>query len=199
MNAHPVQLQVEPAKLHRIHVAVRLVLLCALAMVGCSSMYWLLYLAVPALVALMVSGDGAQHYLGREAPAFVRALRWLAGAYAYLWLLTDAVPTDDASGPVQLEMRVEGVPTAGSALSRLVTSLPALLLLALMSLVATPLWIVGAVCILAVERMPAAITDFITMKLRYQFRLVAYHLSLVDAYPVVSDTELPHAPHSHPA
>jgi hypothetical protein len=197
MSAHPVQLQVEPARLHRIHVAVRLVLLCALAMVGCSSVYWLLYLVLPALVALMVSGDGAEHYLGREAPAFVRALRWVAGAYAYLWLLTDAPPTVDASGPVELEVLVEGVPTAASALSRLVTSLPGLLLLALMSMVAVPLWIVGAVSILATERMPAAITDFIAMKLRYQFRLVAYHLSLVDAYPVVTDADAPHAPHSH--
>ncbi len=57
-------------------------------------------------------------------------------------------------------------------------------------------WIVGAIGILASERLPAAIADFIAMKLRYQFRLVAYHLSLVDAYPVLADPPLPHAPHS---
>jgi hypothetical protein len=34
------------------------------------------------------------------------------------------------------------------------------------------------------------------MKLRYQFRLVAYHLSLIDSYPLLVDSPLSHAPHS---
>jgi hypothetical protein len=31
------------------------------------------------------------------------------------------------------------------------------------------------------------------MKLRYQFRLIAYHLSIVEAYPALTDAPLSHA------
>jgi hypothetical protein len=37
--------------------------------------------------------------------------------------------------------------------------------------------------VLASERVPPALSDFIEATLRYQFRLFAYHLSLVDRYP----------------
>jgi hypothetical protein len=199
MSPHPVQFHVEPSRMHRVQVVVRLALLLALAAIGCSSVYWLLYLALPVVAALLVSRDGAVLYLGRDAPGVIRVLRWLAGAYAYLWLLTDALPTSEAGGPVELAVEVGGTPTPNSALVRLVTSLPALLLLAILSMAAVLLWMIGAIAILATERMPAAIADFISMKLRYQFRVVAYHLSLVDAYPALADSPLAHAPHSDAA
>jgi hypothetical protein len=196
MIGHPVRFHVEPSRMDRVQVAVRLVLLTALAAIGCSSVYWVLYLALPVAAALLVSRDGPERYLRDDAPGIVRFLRWLAGAYAYLWLLTDALPTSDARGPVELEVEAGGRPTAGSALWRLVLSLPALLLLAILSMVASVLWILGAVAIVAVARTPAWIADFIAMKLRYQLRLTAYHLSVVDAYPSIADVSLPHAPPS---
>jgi hypothetical protein len=180
----------------RVHVAIRLVVLAALAAVGCSSVYWLLYIALPVVAALLVSRDGAERYLADDAPGIVRSLQWLSGAYAYLWLLTDRLPTSEAVGSVELTIDVGGKPTATSALVRLVTSLPALLLLLILSMVAAFLWIIGAVAILATKRMPAAIADFVSMKLRYQFRIAAYHLSLVDAYPSLAESPLPLAPHS---
>jgi hypothetical protein len=194
MSSHPVQFHVERSRMQRMQVVVRLAILAALGAVGCSSVYWLIYLALPAVAAVLVSRDGAERYLRDDAPPAARVLVWMAGAYAYLWLLTDALPGSDASDPVELAVEVGGKPTAGSALLRLITSLPALLLLAVLSMAAVPLWIVGAIAVLATERMPAALADFIAMKLRYQFRLVAYHLSLVDAYPLLVDAPLPHAP-----
>ena len=198
MDAYPVELHVDPSRMHRGHVLVRLALLAALAAIGCSSAYWLLYLALPMIAALLVSRDGSDRYLDRDAVDIVGVLRWFAGAYAYLWLLTDALPTSEASGPVVLSVEAGGRPTVSSALWRLLTSLPALLLLAILSMAASLLWIVGAIAILVAGRVPAAITDFISMKLRYQFRLVAYHLSLVDAYPALADSRLVHSqsPHS---
>jgi hypothetical protein len=80
-----------------------------------------------------------------------------------------------------------------SALTRLVTSLPALLVLALLSVVAGLLWIVAAVTVLVRERVPAGIARFIAIVLRYQFRLVAYHLSLVDRYPSLQEGTVVHA------
>lgn len=187
MDRHPVILRIESARMHRAHVAVRLVLLVCLGTLGCSSGYWLVYFMVPAVAALLVSRDGGEAYLRGSSRRLLPILRWLAGAYAYLWLLTDAVPRVDADGPVQLEIDPGGNPTVEKAIARLFTSFPALLFLVLLSVVAVPLWVIGALAIVVSERVPAFVGDFLSMKLTYQFRLVAYHLSLVDAYPSLSD------------
>ena len=195
MGPHPVQLEVTQAspRRDRLHVVIRIVFLAAVATLGCSSLYWVLYLAIPAVVAAVVARDGAVRYLEGDAPRIVRALRWIAGAYAYLWLLTDELPTSERA-PAELTVDCAGHPTTGSALSRLGTSLPALVLLVLLSMVASILWVVGALAILFTERLPGGIADFITIKLRYQFRLVAYHLSLVESYPAIAESASPHAP-----
>ncbi len=182
-----VQFRVESSPMSRAQVAVRVVLLLALATIGCSSLYWLLYLALPAIAALLISRDGAEAYLAKDGPRVVRVLRLAAAAYAYLWLLTDDVPSADGAGPVEFTVDVGGSPTASSAVRRLVTSLPALLLLAALSMIAGVLWVIGALAILGTGRVPTPIAEFVAMKIGYQFRLVAYHLSLVDAYPSLTD------------
>jgi hypothetical protein len=197
MIRQPVQLRVEPSPMSRAHVVVRIVLLLMVATVGCSSLYWLLYLALPAMAAVFISRDGADGYFTKDAPGAVRVLRLAAAIYAYLWLLTDDVPSADGDGAVELTVDVGGHPTVSSALQRLLTSLPALLLLALLSIVAAVLWVLGALAILATGRVPTAIADFITMKLAYQCRLIAYHLSLVDAYPSLADVPARHDPRPH--
>lgn len=196
MTRQPVQFRVESAPMSRTQVVVRVVLLLALATVGCSSLYWLLYLALPAIAALIISRDGAEGYLANHAPRIVRVLRWAAAAYAYLWLLTDDVPSANGDGPVELTVDAGGSPTVSSALRRLLTSLPALLLLAALSMIAAVLWVIGALAILATRRVPTAIAEFVAMKVGYQFRLVAYHLSLVDAYPSLADLRAGHLPRS---
>jgi hypothetical protein len=198
MTPHPVQLHIEVLPVRRVQVLVRLVLLAALSALGCSSLYWVLYLALPVVAALLVSRDGPERYLASDSGRIVRALRWLASAYAYLWLLTDAVPgaTDERGGPVDLDVATGGTPTATSALLRLVTTLPALLLLLILSLATAVFWVFAAIAVVTREQVPAAIRDFITMTLRFQFRVVAYHLSLVDTYPVPGEPALPHEPHS---
>jgi Domain of unknown function (DUF4389) len=172
-----------PPQMARIHVFIRLALLVALGIVGCSSLYWLFYLGAPAVVALLVAqGDGTR-YLSKEAPSVTRALRWLAGAYAYLWLLTDTPPSAKLDGTTHFELTPDCAPTAGSALLRIIYSLPALLLLAILSMVASVLWLVGAILILVRGQVPEGIRIFIEVTLRYQFWLVAYHLSLTTVYP----------------
>jgi hypothetical protein len=181
----------------RLHVLIRLVLLGAVATAGLSSLYWLLYLAVPMVVALIISDEGADYYMEQDAPRAARILQWIAGAYAYLWLLTDEMPKAQPGGTVQLEIELHAEPTVRSAFVRLVTSVPALIVLALLSVVAAVLWVFGALSILVVRRVPLGVSDFIAMKLQYQFRLLAYHLSLVDEYPAVEGLPPHDAPHSH--
>jgi len=193
MSNHPVELGVEhPKQTARIHVVIRLVLLAAFAALGCSGIYWFLYLALPALATIAILRKGGERYLTQDAPGIVTVLRWFASAYAYLWLLTDVLPTA-AGSPVDLRIQVGGHPTAGSALLRLLSSVPALVLLSLLSVVAGILWIVGAVVVLVRERIPGPIARFLTLTLRIQFQLVAYHLSLVEAYPSLRRAEVAHA------
>jgi hypothetical protein len=190
MSAHPVQLLIErPARASRLHVGVRLALMLAIAAFGCSSMYWVVYLALPAMAALVVARKGGPRALAENGPPAVRALRWLAAAYAYLWLLTDEPPASER-GPVDLRVEFTGEPTPVTALLRLVYSLPGLVVLCLLSLAAGVMWLVGAVYVLVSERLPGAVGDFLALTLRYQFRLVAYPLSLVDRYPSLEESRL---------
>lgn len=191
MSTHPLQLQIEtPERMQRIHVFIRLVLLAALGTLGWSSVYWLAYLALPGVAALLLATEGPERYFAEDAPKIARVLRWLASAYAYLWLLTDELPTAEG-GTVTLEVDVGGKPTPASALLRLVTSIPALLLLTLMSFAAGVLWIIEAIVILLRARPSVAIGDFLALTLRYQFRLIAYHVSLVDRYPSLESAPAP--------
>jgi hypothetical protein len=193
MFNHPVRLEIEPPRhTARLHVVTRVVLLAAFAALGCSGIYWFLYLALPALAAIGILRKGGERYLAEDGPRVVRVLRWFASAYGYLWLLTDVLPTADGS-PVDLRIEVGGRPTAAAALLRLLYSVPALVLLALLSVVAGVLWIAGAVLILVRERIPGAIVDFLSLTLRFQFQLVAYHLSLVEAYPSLRTAKVAHA------
>jgi hypothetical protein len=176
-----------------------LLLLLALGAIGCSSLYWFAYFLLPALAALLIQQGGGERYVSEDAPAITRVLRWLAAAYAYLWLLTDEVPTTSHAAPVTLEIDTGGSPSPASALLRLFRSIPALLVLILCSLISSLLWIFAALSILVSQRVPPALSDFLTATLRYQFRLIAYHLSLVERYPSFDLAPLPRTPASSAA
>jgi len=187
MSFHPVQLQVHRLdRLPRIQVLIRLVLVLALGIIGWSSIYWLLYLAMPALVALSLSQQGADSYFSQQGPRLVRALRWLVGAEAYLCFLTDVLPTSEGS-PVDLRVNLTGVPSVRGALLRLVYSLPALLLVAVLTIASGLVWLLAAVTALISERVPRALAEFLLLAIRVRFRFIAYHLSLVDRYPSLVD------------
>ncbi|HEU4577503.1 MAG TPA: hypothetical protein VFS67_04560 [Polyangiaceae bacterium] len=56
MIPHPVALRVSGAPpRERVHLALRLLLLVALGTIGCSTVYWLAYLMLPALAALLIA------------------------------------------------------------------------------------------------------------------------------------------------
>jgi Domain of unknown function (DUF4389) len=120
-------------------------------------------------------------------PRLAPALRWLAGAYAYLWLLTDSPPSIEPGRVAELEVHPSGAPTATTALTRLFTSLPAVLILWILSIAAGLLWPIGAIFILVRKRLPAVLFDFFLLMLRGQFRVIGYHLSLVDRYPTFEE------------
>jgi hypothetical protein len=193
--AHPVQLQVTaPSKLERTHVLVRILAVVVLSFVGASSLYWVLYLALPLVAAILISQNGGALFVETDVPTTAGIVGLFARAYGYLWMLTDRLPTD-ATQDIRFEVdpRRDKTPTVGSALLRLVTSIPAMIVLAFASFFVALMWPIAALCALATERMPDFFFALFSSVLRFQFRLVAYHLSLVDAYPrfrSASDTAL---------
>ena len=76
-------------------------------------------------------------------------------------------------------------------MTRLLSSFPALIVLVVVSALASVLWLVGAVATLFVARLPAFVADFLGDILRYQYRLAAYHLSIVDRYPSFGKVDVP--------
>ena len=77
MEPHPIQFRIEPTpRMDRTQVVVRLVFLAVLGTIGWSSLYWLLYLGVPALVAVRIS-QSVRPCLSEDGPRIVGILRWL--------------------------------------------------------------------------------------------------------------------------
>ena len=190
MSAHPVQIHVARAeRVPRIEVAVRVVLVIALGLLAWSSIYWLLYLALPAIVALDLLQKGRDAFITRDAPRVVRGLKWLAGAEAFLCFLTNELPSS-TGGATDLHVSLSATPTASGALLRLLLSLPALLLVAILSAVSSLVWILAALFALVTERIPRLFGDFFVVVLRVKYRLLAYHLSLVDRYPSLVEEAL---------
>lgn len=197
MNTHPVRFDIASAPARdRLHLVLRLVIFIALSAVNAVSVNVLFYLLLPPVVAVALWKRGSKSYLDESVPKLSRVLRWLAAAFAYLALLTDAFPGEEGDDKTRLTVAPSGNPTATSALVRLVTSFPAFVLLMLLSCVATLLWIFGAIAIAVNQRLPSSIVDFLTLTLRFQLRLVAYHLSWVDQYPSLQESsgELPQSP-----
>jgi len=138
---------------------------------------------LPAYAALLISQTSGDRYLREDAPAIVKVMRWVAAASAYLWLLTDQFPTSGAGNTVELEVEIGGTPSTSAALWRLVYSVPAVVIVMLLSFVAGLAWLVGAVAILVGRHLPVFIAELLAMMLGYRIRLLAYHLSVTDRYP----------------
>ena len=189
MNSHPVSFSLpRPDHFERVHVAVRLLLLMALAVVGMPQGGWflLLMLLLPAFAAVQAANKGGARYLKEDGPFVVTVMHWLLGAYAYLALLTDRLPDKDFRNHVGFSVEVQGSATPSSALWRLVMSLPALLMLALLGIVSSVVWVVSMVLVAFTGNYPAALFDFQCGVLRYLARILAYHASLVELYPTMA-------------
>lgn len=185
---HPVHVEVSsPVRFERVQLVVRIALAIALGWIGIT-VGWLacvLYLALPLITAIIVSSTTRERFETDLGPRMWRALSWLLQLSAFMMLLVDRFPTGE-NRPARIEIRFTGTPTTGSALMRLVTSIPSGFVLMLLWFVSSVLWVIGAVIVLVGARMPDWILGFQRGVLRWQARLVAYHASLVEQYPPFS-------------
>jgi hypothetical protein len=195
-DTYPVRLTVErPERFSRSHVFLRVLILIAISILAAFAwLVTLIYLATPIVAAAFVSSDGAEGFREKDGPRMRRWLHWIVAFDSYFALLSDRIPTQEPGDTAKLEVELTGEPTTGSALLRLLTSIPSALALVLLSIVAVVTAFIAGVMILINERYPDGFYRFHLGVVRWGARLLAYHASLVDEYPPFSlDTE-PRAP-----
>lgn len=193
MADYPVLFDVDrPQKFERPHVVIRVLVAIVMSILA-NAIGWifgLLYLVLPVVAAVFISQKGPQRYLEEDGPRVTQWLRWVLALYSYLAILTDRFPTERPEEIVRYEVRTAGSPTLGSALLRLIYSIPSAFVLALLGIVVVIIWLIAAVMVLIQEDYPDGLYNFQRGIMRWQARLLGYHASLVDQYPPFAvDTE----------
>ncbi len=185
-TAYPVTFDVSrPEKFERPHVFLRILVVVILSILA-GAIGWILglvYLVFPVLAAIFVSQKGPEKYLEEDGPRMTGWLRWVLALYAYLGILTDRFPTEKPEEIVRLEVKPQGAPTIGSALLRLIYSIPSAFVLGLLGVVSGVILLIAAIMVLIQENYPDGLYDFQRGVLRWEARLLGYHASLVDQYP----------------
>lgn len=182
---HPVQMTlVRPERMRRLQLLVRLVVFLALGLAGVSFGVVLSfgYLFLPGYAAIRIGSLGAPRYLSEEGRRITGVLRWLAAIEAWAWLALERLPTERAEETVSLRVTAGGDPTAGSALWRVLTGLPSLVVLWLLAVVGALVGLWAALSILVSERVGELTHRYLAGLVRWTVRLLAYQASLVDAY-----------------
>ena len=184
--AYPVTFDItRPEKFERPHIFIRILVVVILSILA-GAIGWILglvYLVFPVLAAIFVSQKGSEKYLEEDGPRMTGWLRWVLALYAYLGLLTDRFPTEKPEEIVRFEIKTGGAPTMGSALLRLIYSIPSALILGLLGIVSAVVLVIAAVMVLIQENYPDGLYNFQRGVLRWEARLLGYHASLVDQYP----------------
>ena len=190
-NDYPVQIDVtSPPHFDRIQLLLRIGIAMLLGWLGLTAgwLVCLLFGALPLIAAVSIS-PARDAYLREVAPPIWSVLAWLLRLSAYMLMLVDRFPTDEDHSVVTA-IRYTGQPTVGSALARLVKSIPSGIVLMVLWCVSSFLWVIAALAVLLGLGMPRSILAFQRGVLRWQARLVAYHASFVAEYPPWSlDTE----------
>ncbi len=182
MEAYPVTFDVtRPDKFDRAQIFLRLLVVVIVAIAD--AFIWLIYLVPPVVAAVLISNKGGEKFLAEDGPRVKRWLHWFLAVDAYVRLLTDRFPTEAPEELVRYDVRTTGNPTVGSALLRIIYSIPSGLVLVLLGIAAAITAIVAAGFVLVQETYPGALYDFHRAYVRWVARLFAYHSSLVAEYP----------------
>lgn len=188
---YPVRIEVAvPARFARVQLLVRVLVVAAFGMIHESGpgLFGLLYFGLPVVAAVLITQRNGAGYLERDAPWLISALEWVVGFYAYMLFVTDKFPLDAQGRAVRLNVSVQGSPTVGRALLRLVTSLPQLVVLLFVGLASFVIAVIAAAGILLFESYPESLRAFQREVVGWIARLFSYHASLVETYPPLGFT-----------
>jgi hypothetical protein len=169
---------VRPERFDRAQVFLRIVVLLILESVGS-----VLYLGIPVLAGIMISRKGGQRFMDEDAPRIAGWLHWIVAVASYVGFLSDRFPTERPDTAARFEVTPSGIPTVGTAVLRILTSIPSVLVLALLCLVGALGWIVAAISVLITRSYPNWLYGYLRAVVRWGARLLAYHSSIVDRYP----------------
>ncbi|MEX2246908.1 MAG: DUF4389 domain-containing protein [Dehalococcoidia bacterium] len=175
----------QPKTYNRAQVALRLVILVVGSILA-GAIGWipgLVWLGIPVVAAVLISQRGPEKYIAEAGEGMIKWLRYIIGFYAYLLLLTDDLPSDDAANAARFDVTASGTPSVGQALLRIILIIPHAIVLGLLSIVAGLLAIIAAVMVLVQETYPAGIHDFLRGYVRWHARVLTYMGSLTDEYP----------------
>lgn len=180
---YPVIFDVQrPEKFDRAQLFLRLVV-AIIAYAVLSLIGWAIYLVFPAFAAVQASNKGGEKYLEEDGERVAGWLRWLMALSAYLYVVIDKFPSEKPEEFVRFEVRTSGSPTVGSALLRLIYSIPSYFVLSILGIVSFVILIIAVISILITETYSEGLYNFQRGVLRWQARLLGYHASLVDQYP----------------
>lgn len=178
---YPVVFEVErPRSFTREQVVLRVGLLIVLGWIV--HPLGLLWFGLPALAAILISRKSGRAYVEEDGPKVVRALSWIVGLAAYIALLTDELPSGGGSA-VRFDVERSGSPTVASALLRVVYAIPTVLILSVLTFVATIVWVVALVAVVADGQYPEGMWRVLYAVVRWEAYAIAYLASLVDRYP----------------
>jgi hypothetical protein len=162
------------------------ILVILLLLILANAIGWIagvVYLAVPVIAAILISQKGSETYLEEKGGSLLMLLRWYFAVYCYLLLLTDRFPTEKPEELVTFDVAPTGSPTVGSALLRLIYSIPSAFVVALLGIVGFIIAIIAVISVLIQERYADGLYDFQAGIMRWQARLMGYHASFVGEYP----------------
>jgi hypothetical protein len=177
--SHPVAIEIErPPAFDRGQVFIRLAVLCVIGWIV--SPVGLLWFGLPVAAAYLISQKGGQRYLEDDGPMVTRVLNWLVDLAAYVALLTDRLPSPDGN-TVRLQVDRSGEPTTNSALRRIVSAIPSVIVLALLTWLGAIVWTIAMVLVLLTGSYPESWWHFLRGIVAREACLLAYLASLVPA------------------
>jgi hypothetical protein len=172
----------KPQRFGRGGVPLRVVILTLFFLPG--SINWLASLFyLPITTAVLVHQKGSERFFDEDARRVTDLLRWIVGIYSYFAYLTDDVSLDAPESTIRFEVERGGTPTTGSALRRIATSLPNIVVFGAVGILALGVWLIAGLSILVTGNYPKALWAYQCGVNRWQARLFSYHTSLVDSYP----------------
>lgn len=183
-----------PERYSRVQLLLRLAVFVALGILSVSfgTIFAFVYIALPLYAAVRLASLGsAQAYVREDGPRVTKALHWLASLFAWVGLVADRLPARDAGETVWLRVdETMPEPTPGTAILRILTSLPSALVLMLLGWLGMFVWLWAALSILVAERVGPGAFNYLVGLQRWSVRLLAYQAGLVDAYPPFSFSDV---------
>jgi hypothetical protein len=139
---------------------------------------------LPITTAVLIHQKGPERFLAEDHERMTVLIGWIVGIYSYFAFLTDRFSLDAReSSEIRFAVDPSGSPTARSALLRIATSLPNVIVFGVFGIAALGVWVIAGASILVTGNYPRPLFAYQRGINRWQARLFSHHTSLIDDYP----------------